>query len=281
MYALMTMASYCAILLLTMPATGEGVLQTGILLACGVAVLLWRRPWARGKKIQPSKPAYFAAALFALALGCKFYERWLPSSKVRAIASFVHLPHQAFIAAIAAALALCAVYAVSHVLQRGMRILQKGEKPLLRSVDSCLAATFATVALSQWMIGAEVFSMGYFKFACGMLLVAVAIGSLFLLSGSMTVSAVLGTSLFMLLSTVNVYVYRFRGRLFEPVDIFSLGTAMNVADHYSLLPIPGSVAAGWGIWLGLVIIYIYPERQKQAQRQGFPEDTGQLWRCAF
>lgn len=67
----------------------------------------------------------------------------------------------------------------------------------------------------------------------------------------------------MTISTVNAYIFKFRERLFEPVDIFSVGTAMNVAENYSLVPVPVMVLVGWGLFIAfLIALYFFQRKTK-------------------
>lgn len=105
------------------------------------------------------------------------------------------------------------------------------------------------------MVDAKIFSMGCINFAWGVLIVSVVILFLYCLVGRIRLAVFLGTGLFMLLSTINVYVYSFRGRMLEPVDVFSAGTALNVVENYSLLPIPSGVLSGWSGFAALIALY--------------------------
>ena len=110
-----------------------------------------------------------------------------------------------------------------------------------------------TAVLAQIMIVVDIVPMGPVKFLGNMLIPALAALLLYCLLGKPLPAAALGTGVFMLLSTVNAYIHQFRDRLLEPVDIFSLGTALNVAGNYSLWPVPTAVAAGWVLWLAAIL----------------------------
>ena len=147
-------------------------------------------------------------------------------------------------------------------------ILQKisdtvGQNAFVRNLAYCLIAAVVTVILAQIMIVTTVFSMGFLKFMWGVLIVLVAILLLYCFFGKIMPSVLLGSGIFMVISTINVYVYRFRGRLFEPVDIFSAGTALNVAENYSLLPIPLSLLIGWGIFAAMLIVLHRLQRENE------------------
>lgn len=256
-------ASYLALLLLIMPATTAGMVKTAILLILGLAWIIWKKPSIRSS--LEDKTAFLAAALFTINLSCCFYSRWTPSSKVRAIAAILHMSNRMLIIVTAVCLFPLAALFLSGVLQK-IRARLAGEKQLWkRDVSCCLIASAAVAALSQLMVGAAILSMGLLKFVWGILIVCVVILALYCLCGEIRVSIALGTCPFMIVSTANVYVYSFRSRLFEPIDIFSIGTAMNVADNYSVFPVPASIIIGWVTWCAL-LIYTFSICSKETHR---------------
>ena len=123
-----------------------------------------------------------------------------------------------------------------------------------RGMISCVFAAAITVSLAQVMLNVKILSMGYTKFIWGILIASVVILFLYCLIGRVMISVFIGTGFLILLSTANVYINSFRDRILEPVDIFSAGTAMNVAENYSLLPIPSRVLEGWGIYVVMLAV---------------------------
>lgn len=99
--------------------------------------------------------------------------------------------------------------------------------------------------------------MGIFKFLLGVLMVLIFLLFLYGLIGKINLSIFIGCFLLMLISTINHYVYSFRERLFEPADIFSAGTAMNVADNYSLFPVPIVILIGWIVFAAMMMVFLY------------------------
>lgn len=61
---------------------------------------------------------------------------------------------------------------------------------------------------------------------------------IFLLSLSLRYCLIGTVGITLLLSTLNLYIYRFRGSEFLPIDILSVGTAMNVANQYDFTITP-------------------------------------------
>lgn len=66
-----------------------------------------------------------------------------------------------------------------------------------------------------------------------MMLLAVFVSSL---AGKSSLGLRILTVLVWLISTVDAYIYEFRGSYIMPWDIFSVGTALNVADNFSYVP---------------------------------------------
>ena len=57
---------------------------------------------------------------------------------------------------------------------------------------------------------------------------------LFLLTGRLSLSSVIATGTFFVIGIVNYYILQFRGLPLVPWDIFSIGTAAEVADNYEI-----------------------------------------------
>lgn len=250
-HILLMSVSYTALLILLMPATVTGMLQTVFPLLLGLGVIVWKHP--RTTFRRETAVCDGLALLLNTCLGLHFYSQWIPSSKVQTLASMLRLPHRLLVAAAAAGLALCAVIAVSAIMQKGRAVLRAKEATPANHIRICIVTAFVLTVLEQWSIEMELLSMGGFRFLWNVLIVTVVLLLLYCVSRSVRLSAALGGSLFMVHATVNAYVYQFRSRLFEPVDIFSAGTAMNVADNYSLFPVPRGVILCWGIWLAFIL----------------------------
>ena len=263
LFRLFCLGSWGAFLLLNMPQRKIAVLQVAVLWILGAARIFWKKP-VPPKRIPEKWPVTVTVGALLVAGAC-FYVRWAGSPKIAPIALALHLPAPLLAAAAAVAGSVCAGYAVFYMVQKLYIFLSApNDKTGIRSgLASCLILACITVMLSQGMIGVQIFSMGLPKFLGGVMLVAVVTVGLYSLLGKPLLGSALGTGLFLFISTVNTYVYRFRGRLFEPVDIFSVGTALNVADNYNLFPVPQGVAMGWILWLAalLALIFALPKRK--------------------
>ena len=257
--------SYGAFLALIMPASGEGIVATLAAFVIGNCWMLYKKT----HKIQFCKnkqyPLIFAAILIVIYFGWSFYIQWLPSSKMQTIANMLYMSVDKMLLIGTLLLSGLSVYSVYVVLQAIIKnffdINLKND--LVKIIISCVVASAVTVMLAQVMVDTKVFSMGCFKFAWGVLIVFAAIIFVYCLFGRIVPAILLGSGLFMVISTVNVYVFKFRSRLFEPVDIFSAGTAMNVAENYSLFPIPPVVLIGWGIFAAILIVFGYSQEKSK------------------
>ncbi len=256
---LLIIISYASLLLLLMPATGIGVITMVGILIVGIGLILYKNVYkmALGKRNYLIPIAMFISTY----LGLVFYNRWIPSSKMEMMATMIHMPTETMLLIGSLLLTVLSVYFIYAVLEITIEKTPNTDEKnnFLKAIISCVIAAVVTVISAQIMIETEVLSMGYVNFIWAILIVLTAILFLLCLLGKAMLSILLGTGIFMIVSTINVYVYSFRERLFEPVDIFSAGTAMNVAGSYDLFPIPTNILTGWGIFVGLIIILCYWE----------------------
>lgn len=267
LHLLLLIISYGAFLLLLMPASGAGIISTAEMLAIGIGLIVYKKiykvPFWKNTQHFLLSAAIFIAAAFGLC----FYIRWIPSSTMQAIAAMLHMPIELMIligSVMLSGLSLYFLYAlVQMIVQTVSDTAPQNE--LVKILVFCIAAAAVTVMLSQRMAEADVVSMGYFNFGWCVLIVSVAILFIFCLIGRMIPSIFIGAGTFMVISTISSYIYKFRGRLLEPVDVFSAGTAMNVAENYSLLPIPPAILTGWGIFASLMIALCCLQRKSKAK----------------
>ena len=266
-YLLSMIISYGALLLLLMPATGTGIILTAVLFALSVSLIVYKKI----HKVDFLKNTQYllvpAVIFIAASLGLNFYDRWRYSFRIQAIADMLHMPITWLLLIGSLMLSVLSIYFLYAFLQTIVKKLSdtNPKKDFDKNLAFCIVAAVVTVILAQVMIGTNAFSMGCLNFVCGVLIVLVAILFTYSLLGRMMPSISLGAGLFMVISTINVYVYKFRGRLFEPVDIFSAGTAMNVADNYGLLPVPLGILIGWGIFAALLIILWHSQYKPKAK----------------
>ena len=260
-HLLFIIVSYGALLVLLMPATGVGIIAAAAALAVGICLIVYRKVHRIAFWKNKQYHLIPVTVLIAAALGLRFFYRWLPMYKMQAIAAMLHIPVGRMLLIGSLILSGFSVYFLYAALQKLSDTNPRNA--LVKNLVFCMAASAVTVILAQVMVDAEALSMGYLNFIWGVLIVSVAILFIYCLLGRILPSISIGAGLFMVISTINAYVYKFRGRLFEPVDVFSAGTAMNVARNYSLLPIPSGILTGWGVFAALLIaLYCLQQKSK-------------------
>lgn len=265
--SIVVIVSYLSLLLLRMQVTKTAIILTIVYFALGtsliVAAKLYNAECWDFKLYSPIPSVAVVVAYY----GYGFYSRWSPSSKIRLIASAFGISASVLVWVATIVFSFFAGFFLYGLFQKANRILtplsEKGA--FAKSIVSCVLVAVVTVALAQAMIEVDILSMGLTKFLWGVLIVATMILFLYSLIGNRKLSMILGGGLFMVISTVNVYVYRFRDRLFEPVDIFSAGTAMNVAENYQFTPVPQNLLVGWAVFVAvLIFLFGVPCKEKES-----------------
>lgn len=253
---LLIAVSYGALLLLLMPMARIGLLYAAAMFALGFGLMLYKKVLkvAFWKHMSYTLAGYAVFLATLAALG--FYGRWLSSYRMNVIATMLHIPLETFLLIVAFALALLSTYFIYVLLHMINRKLSGIIRPI--NFFGCLIIVFLmsviTVILSQVMIEVGILSMGISNFAKGVLIVSAVILLLYGLFGKLVPAVAFGSGIFMLISTINVYVFSFRERLFEPLDVFSIGTAMNVAENYSLFPLPPILVTCWVIFAAILLV---------------------------
>lgn len=256
MRAFINIISFCALLLLIMPPTINGCIGTFIVILLGTALMLWKKPWRRHCKT--SKIAILVAILCSIYLGYRFYIRWTSADIFPLITAILPIPNSICMALINFATIFGSVFAVFACvslfnLTQMCISISDSKKLLERNLWCCILMAGTTVMLSQILARTEIMSMGYFKFFCAVLIVSSLSMCVYSLCDHLVVSLALCTGFFMVISTVNVYVYLFRGRLFDPVDIFSAGTAIHVLNNYDITSSLPLIVVSWSGWLALLL----------------------------
>lgn len=244
-----------AFLALFAPASWLGLLQTVLVPTVILGgILLWKKPHQNWKSVPRS--AYAAAILPVVALGISLRNRLLAAQIVHILSGKLRLPATLLPTLAAIVCGVCAVLFTAAILQQAKQFFAKHTHPaflLVRNLLLCVAAAIFVVHISQVIVSIPPLSMGRPKFLWGAVIVLTLLLGMYAITGEIKVSVLVATGVFLLLAVADTYVYRFRERLIEPVDIFSLGTAMNVADNYSLLPIPKPVLRCLCYWAALMV----------------------------
>ena len=258
---ILNIVSYAALLLLLMPPRDIGIIMIAILFIIGTCVIVNNKNHMRTIAKSKKYIMIVISISIVVVLGSAFYNRWLPSSKINSIASGLQISNKALLIIGTIVLVILSIKLSLVCIQKFYEIYS--QSGFVRSIVACLIAAFTTVILAQIMINTEALTMGYLNFMYGVLIVALPILLLYGLSSKVVPSIIIGSGIFMILSTINTYVYIFRGRLFEPVDIFALGTAKNVAESYSLVPVPTKIVSCWIVFVCIILLLNYLQHKKK------------------
>ena len=96
----------------------------------------------------------------------------------------------------------------------------------------CLCTVPVVLFATQLLLNQRTLDIGIPKLLLGCLAVGVLIGFLYILFRRIKPAAICSVILLMLLTTVNYFVYLFRGSEFAPYDFLAFGTAADVAAQY-------------------------------------------------
>lgn len=131
-----------------------------------------------------------------------------------------------------------------------------------------LTVTFHTVPTFLGLVGfgmniGKQLGWGWNVYFYNELCIGVVILLIFVICGKWRLSVALGTFAMSVLSLINGFIHQFRGRELMYLDLFSVGTAMNVADQYH----PDMNPFMWfriGIWAALILLlFAIPGTQKR------------------
>lgn len=96
-----------------------------------------------------------------------------------------------------------------------------------------IVASFITVFLSQMVLNEGIYYLGILEIILGMVLCNIICLVFLGLTMKCRLSVILGSTIGMILTTVNYFVYTFRGSELMPADFLSMTTALNVVDNYN------------------------------------------------
>lgn len=120
---------------------------------------------------------------------------------------------------------------------------------------SCFLSSILGVFVSQLILNEPFLPLGIEKLVLGALCIVIIESVLFFIVNDSRLSVVLGLLITNILTTVNYFVYDFRGSEFAPYDILSTGTALNVVEQYNFSITPTFVY-GWVLFI-IFILYLY------------------------
>lgn len=107
-----------------------------------------------------------------------------------------------------------------------------------------LSCCLPTVMVSS----ANYLDIGLYRVVMNFLCAAVVYGLFLAITGSIKSAVVTASTLLMILSTANGFLFQFRGNLLKPMDLLFVKTAMNVAGQY-VFEVREGMAYSWILWL--------------------------------
>nr|MBQ8245155.1 LTA synthase family protein [Oscillospiraceae bacterium] len=117
---------------------------------------------------------------------------------------------------------------------------------------ACIMLSCATpVILVSYAPGRDILAMGHYRIVMNIACAAVVYGAALVLTGKIKPAVAVASGALLIFSTVNAYVYAFRGSELKAMDFLSVGTAMKVAGQYTF-SVDAEKAYCWFAWLWTV-----------------------------
>ena len=252
-HTLLLIISYFAFLFLAMPLTSVGIILTFVFSILGALYIIYKKSTFK-VDVKGIIPYYFSG-ITALYFAFRFHNKWLPSSMIRTISVVFNLSSNSFLVIISIILALFSLFFLIVVFEKINNYLSEtSHNSIKKVIISCLILSALIAILSDVTIA--IYSTKLINVLITSLLITSLIFIIYSLSGSIRFSVGLVSVFFMLISTVNVYVLKFRGRLFEPTDIYTVQTVVNVAENYSLTPVPTLLIVGWIVFISVLVYFL-------------------------
>ena len=152
------------------------------------------------------------------------------------------------------------IFAVLFVVTGCIRIRTTEKKwKLVLNFLWMAGAVFLICTICPRMLGANMLTqlpvrIALMNYLCALVILAF----FFVLSGNIRVSTVLSLTLIFLIGILNAFVYQFRGRELSITDIFSAGTALNVANQYHFVPNKEMIYCIIGFALVIFSLFSFP-----------------------
>lgn len=217
------------------------------------------------KNVRQSIPILLFSILHSVVLSRSFYLMWLPSIQLDVFASRFHLSGSQFFNIIILFVFPCIVCSSFVLLSYLLKRYQQDDR---RSTEIVLVFCFALLEflLSQGISCGVIGTLAVQHMICGTLIVVALIMLMSMITASIKTSVLLGTLPFLLFSTINYYVYLFRGREICPYDLLSIGTAMNVVSEYQFV-FSLYLQIGWLGWVFLMTSLFLTKREAKSNRK--------------
>lgn len=104
---------------------------------------------------------------------------------------------------------------------------------------------------TQMVSYSNFFSIGSYRILMNFLCVTVVYGIFLTITGEIKRAVVIASSLLMVMSTANAFLFQFRGNELKPMDFISIGTALNVAGQYTFR-VQSRMLYGWLLWVWML-----------------------------
>ncbi len=221
-----------------------------------------------------SVPIFLFSLAHSVLLSRSFYLMFLPSNRFAALASRFHLSSTQLLLLIVLFVFPCMVCSLFVSLSYLLRQYRRSHR-FITDVGLILFFSLMSFQISQGLSCGLLSSAGLKHVFTGALIIAALICLINLLTARVKVSVPTGTLPFLLFSTINFYVYCFRGREICPYDLLSVGTAMNVASDYPFFFSP-YILLGWLAWIFLMTVLFFVKREAEPGRNSTRLTSGAI-----
>lgn len=127
---------------------------------------------------------------------------------------------------------------------------------------ACMALSCCTpVVLVAYVPWQSLLALGHYRIVMNLACAAVVYGAVLAVTGRIKPAVAIASGALLVMSTVNAFVYAFRGSELKAMDLLSVGTAMKVAGQYSF-SVNARMAYCWFAWLWSVfVLWALPEER--------------------
>lgn len=109
---------------------------------------------------------------------------------------------------------------------------QQPESAFALNVLWALGCVILSCCYPSWMMGYRFFGVGLVRIVLNLACAATVYGAALVVTGRIRPAVITASAAMLLLTTANTFVFQFRGTELQPADLFSIGTALNVAGGY-------------------------------------------------
>lgn len=124
---------------------------------------------------------------------------------------------------------------------------------LLNGAWGSICILLSCIIPSIMVVDKSFFTLGHYRVAMNFACVAMAYGFCLIISGEIKSAVCLASTLLLIMSTANAFVYQFRGNELKILDFLSVRTALNVAGQYTF-HISERMFLGWLIWMFMLFV---------------------------